>query len=202
MKLTRGVLFFLLFLITINIIRAQQPAASPTPEEWQRYELGNGAYSVLLPSKPNEVKNPSTPEVSEMWVATVSASNYIFVSQYAKFTVSVTQSPDLIATFYDGAWKGIREEFDKQAEESKTPKVTVRDQKDTTFRGRAAREINFSIGPLFGKVVMTVKEQHAYIVMVMRKDQASLAAEEKFLGSFNLKLPATLMQHHPKHKSN
>ena len=201
MKLIRSVLLFLLVLVTVNIIHAQQtapaaPTPSATPTEWQRYDLGDGAYSVMTPSKPSEVKNPPTAEISDMYVATVSSTNYIFVSQYSKFTIEVSKSADLVKTFYEGAWKGIQEEFDKQAQESKTPKVTVREQKETTFRGRPAREIIFNIGPLLGRVIMTVSERHAYIVMVMRKDQTSLAEEEKYLSSFSLKLPATLMQHH------
>ena len=88
---------------------AENAAAQNTrSQDWKRYELGQGNFSVLLPSQPKEHFTPSPPgaEVSiEVYIYSVTLDGGAFVAQYSILgEAALKWSESGKASFYQGVW--------------------------------------------------------------------------------------------------
>jgi hypothetical protein len=187
-------LMSLLFACVIAGFAFNVQAQSKVVAEWTRYELGKGTFSVLFPSKPKEEFQPSPADLAvpiDLYMYTVEANEGVFAAQYGLLGEAAERWRESAAeAFYDGMWEGLSSGFDKQMETDKLAFRTVlQEKRKTSFSGYNGREIVFTVGPLRGRILMTIVGRHAFTAMVLRTEQMPLADQERFLNSFTIKQP-------------
>lgn len=179
----------LLVVVLSSPTAAQQPNFTTNPE-WQRYEVGKGSFSVLLPTKPSETRE-TTPG-SEKVIATdmylyVSASNGMLLVAQVTFLDKVAESWSEVSVqnFYQGVWKGLREGLDAQLKKSNISGDTkLIEEKRVTFAGSKGYEFSFVSGQRYGRVLVTLVGSRAFAGMILGTDKIGDQLQERFFGSF------------------
>lgn len=193
-KATRAsfVLAALLLLVSGFLANGQQATAEA---EWQRYELGNRSFSVLLPSKPTELKNssgdPQNGNGIDILVYLSSGKDGIFATEVGflqKFSIDAAESaPDVV---YRKFWEGVREGVDQELRRAKIDAVTkLIEHRKATLAGFPAAEFDFEGGPVKGRLIVTRVGLRLFAALISGVDRVPAAVQEKFFNSFTV-LPA------------
>lgn len=172
--------------------RAQSKEGGTGVNQWQRYELGNGTFSVLLPAKPKEEHKTAPPELGlsvDLYTYSAETQSGAFVVQYGLLGKAAEQWKESAAeSFYNGLWDGVARSFDRQMEESKLPhRIAMLEKRKVRFNNYDGREVLFSLGPLRGRIMMTLIGRHAFGAMVVGTESLSAEEREKFFNSFTIK---------------
>lgn len=173
------------------------PATSETemtaPAGWKNFTPAGNAFSVLLPSKPEETV-ARTPISSGIALTTHA---YTVTTDNGVYLVAVMDDLPLVAekmsdtykqSFYDGMWKGmaegIREELEKNG---LTMKLEPGAQRNAVVGGIQGREQDFTVGPLGGRTQMALSGQRAYLTMAFWTDEQKTESERTaFFNSFKV----------------
>lgn len=157
--------------------------------EWKRYELGNGNLSVLLPEQPKEHFTPSradagVPLEARTYVVLLQQGSY--VAQYCLLgEVALGWNEATKNSFYDGVWKGAADGYEKDMAGAKLSfKVEMIETREIMLSGHKGREVIFTLGPLMGRMQMTLIGRQAFLASVLGTDKLSLADRRKFIDSF------------------
>lgn len=161
--------------------------------EWKRYELGKGNFSVLFPGQPKEEFKPSTSDAQipiDMWVSLLDTEEGSFVAQYCVLGEAAEKWAESTKEhFYTGFWNGASDNFDKQMEAAKLSFRTKLEEKgEIKFSGYTGREMVFSLGPLRGRIWMTIVGRQAFAAMVLGSEKVTDEDRQKFLNSFTVTL--------------
>jgi len=167
--------------------------------EWKRYELGKGNFSVLLPSDPKETFLLAEPAdlikinchlyTAEPEDGSLVASHCTMDDSASKWTKANTDS------FYDGILTGLAEAYQKQiAANNLSYTVTVSPKRDVAFSGYRGREVQFAVGPWHGRIRMTAVGRHAFIATDFGTDKLSTADRQKFFDSIILTPKPTVVE--------
>lgn len=179
---------------------AQDKAAQSATREWKRYDLGVGAFSVLLPNKPADA--PPAPdvakEVGEFYSYLVTTDEAVFgatrafLPEVAERWVAGSDEP-----YYEGFWDGVAEGFDKQMETLKVPfKTKLVEKRKASLSGYEAHEFDFTIGAMQGRVLVTRVGRHSFSALILRPETTPAAEVEKFFSSFTIN-QSWLNEHKP-----
>jgi hypothetical protein len=183
---------------TLCLLFGVSPATSQTPqqqssiktapaEEWQVYELGKGAFTVLLPSKP--IESMKAADTSETYVYTAEISAGLLISNFSLLSEEAEKWPESRnQPFYQGFWEGISGGFNEQFKKQKLD-VTMKldEQRQATLDGHTGLEFLFSVGPKRGRLLITKVGRRAFSAMIFGTDTISSEAQEKYLSSFKIK---------------
>ncbi len=173
---------------------AENAAAQNTRnQEWKRYELGQGNFSVLLPSQPKEHFTPSPPGAAvpiEVYIYSVTLDDGAFVAQYSILgEAALKWSESSKGSFYQGVWEGAAEGYDKEMANSKLEfRAKLVAQRDIKFSGYSGQEVIFTLGPLQGQMWTTLVGRQAFGATVLGSEKLSAADRQRFMESFTLTL--------------
>jgi hypothetical protein len=164
---------------------------TPAQNEWKRYELGKGNFSVLLPSEPKETFLPAEPNdliKINCHLYTAEPPDGSLVASYCAMDQSASQwTKANTDSFYDGILTGLTEAYQKQiAANNLSYTVTVSPKRDIDFSGRKGREVEFAVGPWHGRIRMTAVGRHAFIATDFGTEKLSTADRQKFFDSIIL----------------
>ena len=168
-------------------------AQNTTNQNWKRYELGQGNFSVLLPSQPKEQFTPSPPGAEvpiEVYLYSVTLDGGAFVAQYSILgEAALKWSESSKGSFYQGVWEGAAEGYDKEMANSKLEfRAKLVAQRDIKFSGYSGQEVIFTIGPLQGQMWTTLVGRQAFGATVLGSEKLSAADRQRFMDSFTLTL--------------
>jgi len=186
---------FICLIILASALSAQaQSANNPAGDgAWQRYELGKGTFSVLLPGKSGEEfkSAPSSIGISvDVYIYSVSTEEGAFVAQYSILGAEAEKWLESSReAYYAGVWDGIAGGFNKQMEERNLPSsVVLVEKRSVKFSGFDGRELSFTLGSLKGQLLMTLVGRQAFLAMVLGTEALTQAERQRFLNSFTIKL--------------
>jgi hypothetical protein len=190
--LLKGMLFSCLLSCLFLSAHAQSGTAKPVADEWTRYELAKGSISVLLPAKPTEEFKPSPPDLAvsiDMSVYSVERPNGVFVAQHCLLgEVAESWSEAAVEAFYNGLWDGASKGLNNMMQKNGSElRVVLLEKRKTTFSGYDGREISYRLGPLKGRIIMSVIGREAFTAMVLRTDEMTVEEQDKFLNSYTIK---------------
>jgi hypothetical protein len=180
---------------------AQDKAADSAKQEWKRYDLGVGAFSVLLPDKPTDV--PPSPDIAkdlgEFYVYSVTTDEAIFITTRAFLPEAAERwAAGADEPYYEGFWNGVAEGFDKQIEALNAPfKTKLLQKRKASLSGYDAHEFDFTIGAMQGRVLVARVGRHAFSAMILRPETTPAADLEKFFSSFTIN-QSWLNEHKPR----
>ncbi|HET6669714.1 MAG TPA: hypothetical protein VFH15_05730 [Pyrinomonadaceae bacterium] len=164
-------------------------AQNTAGDEWKRYELGKGNFSVLLPEQPKEQFTPSPADAAvpiDIYSYAVVLKEGSYVAQYCLLgEVALNWAEATIDSFYDGVWQGAADGFDREmAGANLSFRAKVVDTREITFSGHKGREVIFTIGPLNGRMRITLVGRQAFGASVLGTDNLSIADRQRFMDSF------------------
>lgn len=184
-------LIFICVLLSAFSIQAQSATGSQTAAEWKRYELGKGAFSVLLPVKPVEEFKSSTNPVAPVSMYTYASPTQdgAYVAQYNILGEDAENwSQATIEAYYKGVWDGVASTLNAGMESRNLPaRATLVEKRKIKFSGYDGREVIFTLGKLKGRIQMTVVGRHAFAAMAMGAESMTEADQERFFSSFIIK---------------
>ncbi|MGB9178862.1 MAG: hypothetical protein WCB68_06385 [Pyrinomonadaceae bacterium] len=165
----------------------------PVPAGWNKFAPAGNAFSVLLPSKPEEsvARTPVSAGI------TLTTHAYTVTTDDGVYLVAVMSDLPLVAekmtdaykqSFYDGMWKGmaegIREELEKNG---LVIKLETGAQRSVVVGGLQGREQDFTVGSLGGRTQMALTGQRAYLTMAFWTNEEKTAVERAaFFNSFQI----------------
>ena len=169
---------------------AQDKAGEGATQEWKRYELGVGAFSVLLPGKPADAP-PSlalAKEGGESYAYLVITDEAMFVTSRALLPEAAQRwAAGADEPYYDGFWEGVAQGLDKQTEAFNVVSKTKLLQKGkASLSGREAHEFDFTLGTAQGRLVVTRVGRHSFSALMLRQETPPAAEFEKFFSSFTI----------------
>lgn len=173
---------------------AENAEAQNTPNQnWKRYELGQGNFSVLLPSQPKEQFTPSPPNAAvsvEVYIYSVASDGGAFVAQYSLLgEAALKWSEATKGSFYQSVWEGAAEGYNKEMANSKLEfRANLVAQRDIKFSGYSGQEVIFTLGPLQGQMWTTLVGRQAFGATVLGSEKLSAADRQRFMESFTLTL--------------
>lgn len=161
--------------------------------EWKRYELGKGNFSVLFPSQPKEEFTPSPPNLLvpiDLYIYSVETEGGSFVAQYSLMGPAAEKwAESSKENFYAGVWEGASAGIDKEMEKGNLPfRAKLVEKREIKFNGYTGREVVFTLGPLTGRIWTTLIGRQAFGAMVVGTEQMTAEARQKFLDSFIITL--------------
>lgn len=167
--------------------------------EWKRYELGKGNFSVLLPGEPKETFLPAEPAdliKINCHLYTVEPADGSLVASYCTMDESALKwTKANAASFYDGILTGLAEAYQKQiAANNLSYTVTVSPKREITFSGYKGREVEFAVGPWHGRIRMTAVGRLAFIATDFGTEKLSTADRQKFFDSIILTPKPTVVE--------
>ncbi len=192
MRLRQSV--FGLFICCFLIGFAENAEAQNTRNQaWKRYELGQGNFSVLLPSQPKEHFTPSPPNAVvpiEVYIYSVTADDGTYLAQYSILSEAALKwSESTKGSFYQGVWKGAADVYDKEmANSNQEFRAKLITQRAIKFSGYFGQEIIFALGPLQGQMWTTLVGRQAFGATVLGSEKLSAADRQTFMESFTLTL--------------
>lgn len=169
---------------------ATTAGAQNTPgDEWKRYELGKGNFSVRLPEQPKEQFTPSPVDAAvpiDVYTYAVLLEEGGYVAQYCLLgEVALSWNEDTKNSFYDGVWKGAADGYDKEmATNNLSYRATLVETHEIMFSGYKGREVVFTLGPLHGRMRITLVGRQAFGASVLGTDKLSIADRQRFMDSF------------------
>lgn len=171
-------------------------AQSAGQYNWKRYEIGKGKLSALFPGPPKEEFRPSAPDMivsSDAYIYSVRAAGASFVAQYTILGEAAEEwSEGSREIFYEGVWKGASTSLDKEMEDNKIPFRTKMDEvRQIKFSGYSGHEVVFTVGPMRGRLWMTLIGRQAFGAMVVGTDTATVEDQDRFLNSVTINLKPT-----------
>lgn len=174
------------FLIGLAVCAQAQNTAA---DQWKRYELGKGNFSVRLPGQPKEQFNPSpidAPVPIDVYTYAVLRQEGGYIAQYCLLgEVVLSWNEATRNSFYDGVWKGAADGYDKEmAINNLSYRATLVETHEIMFSGHKGREIVFTLGPLHGRMRMTLVGRQAFAASVLGTDKLSVAERQRFMDSF------------------
>ena len=93
--------------------------------EWKRYELGKGNFSVLLPRQPKEEFTPSPSGLLvpiDSYLYSVELEEGSFIAQYSVMGPAAEKWADSAKeNFYNGVWEGASGGMDLEMEKGNIP---------------------------------------------------------------------------------
>ena len=187
MKPSRLALLLLLAGLALSV-QAQTPATT----EWKRYELGQGNFSVVLPSQPKEELESAPSSVGipiDLYTYAVGTEAASFVAQYGVLGEGAEKwSESAKEYFHNGVWSGASKSFDKQMEENKFEfRSKLVEKRNIKFNGYDGREVTFTLGPFQGRIWTAIIGRQTFTAMALGAE-STLADQQKFLNSFTIKL--------------
>lgn len=157
--------------------------------QWERYELGKGNFSVRLPEEPKEYFAPSPADALvsvEAYTYAVVLKEGNYVAQYCLLgEVALGWNEATKNSFYDGVWQGAADGYEKEmAGANLSFRTAIVETREIMFSGHKGREVIFTLGPLRGRMQMTLVGRQAFLASVLGTDKLSLAERRKFMDSF------------------
>jgi hypothetical protein len=160
--------------------------------EWQRYELGNRSFSVLLPAKPTELKNssgdPQNLNGIDILVYLSAVDKVVFASEVG-FLKRLPENPYERAAevLYRTFWDGVREGINQELKRAKIDAVTrLIEERKATLAGYPAAEFDFEGGPVKGRLIVTRVGLRLFAALISGVDRVPAAVQEKFFNSFTV----------------
>lgn len=178
--------------------QAQTGTNNSSDVQWQRYELGKGAFSVLLPGKPKEEIVSSSPVEGfhvDMYTYGVATEEGVYVTQYGLLEAAAETWPEgARESYYSGVWKGMETGFNNQMEQSNiSARAELVEKRRTKFSGFDGYELTFTLGAIRGRVLMTLAGRHSFMAMAMGTKDFPASDRERFFNSFTIKVtPANI----------
>jgi hypothetical protein len=159
--------------------------------EWKRYELGKGNFSVLFPSQPKEDFQPSPANALvpiDLYIYSVETEQGSFVAQYSLLgPVAEKWAETTKEFFYDGVWEGASVGFDKEMEKGSLPfRTKLVEKREIKFSGYAGREVVFTLGPLTGRMRTAIIGRQAFGAMVLGTEEITAEDRQKFFDSYTI----------------
>ena len=189
-------LIFICVLLSAFSIQALSFTVGQTAAEWKRYELGRGAFSILLPTKPaEEFKESTNPDAPvSMYIYSSPTNGGAYVVQYITLSKEAENwSQANVEAYYKGVWNGLANSFNNRMERQNLPaRAMLIEKRKIKFSGYEGRELIFTLGELKGRVQMTVVGHYAFAAMAMGRESMTEADRERFFNSFIIK--ASLVQ--------
>jgi len=177
-------------LLSVGFCCSAQTSSAAIVNEWKRYELSTGAFSVLLPREPVEMRLPpqSTTVPLDQYSYSVVTDKAMFITTRTLIGVAAEKwSATADAAFYDGFWDAFSASMNKQMEANKLPyKTNLLERKKASLSGHAAQEMIFTVGALQGRVLITRIGRHAFVAAVLRPETTAIEEVEKFFSSFTI----------------
>jgi hypothetical protein len=174
------------FLIGLAVNAHPQNTAA---DKWKRYELGKGNFSVRLPEQPKEQFNPSpidAPVPIDVYTYAVRLQEGGYIAQYCLLgEEALSWNEATKKSFYDGVWKGAADGYDKEmAINNLSYRATLVETHEIMFSGHKGQEVVFSLGPLHGRMRITLVGRQAFGASVLGTDKLSVAERQRFMDSF------------------
>jgi hypothetical protein len=168
-------------------------AQTAGPYEWKRYEIGQGNLSALFPGEPKEAFSASSPDLlvsSDAYFYTFAVEGASFTAQYIILGEAAAKWPEgTREAFYEGVWTGASSSFDKEMEDNKLPYRSKMEQgREIKISGYSGHEVVFTLGPMHGRLWMTLIGRQAFGAMVFGADKLTVEDEQKFLNSLTITL--------------
>ena len=180
---------------------AQTSSPAVAVNEWKRYELSTGAFSVLLPGQPVEMHLPPPATM----VVPLDQYSYSVVTDKGMFittrtligTAAERWSSAADAAYYDGFWDAFTASMDEQMEANKLPyKTSLLERKKASLSGYDGQQMVFTVGALQGRVLITRIGRHSFVAAVLRHESTPAEDVEKFFSSFTIS-QSWLSKHQP-----
>lgn len=168
-------------------------SAASKNAQWQRYNLGNGSFSVMLPGKPTEERKSAPPTLgvsADAYIYAVPAEKGAYVAQYILLGAAAEKwTESSREAYYSGVWNGLSGGFNKQMEQrNRDERIVLIEKRKTRFSGHDGYEVTFTLGELKGRVMMTLVGRHAFAAMALGPSTMSDIDRERFFKSFTITL--------------
>lgn len=175
--------------------QAQNRTDNPSSGQWRRYELGKGAFSVLLPVEPKEdFRSTSTPDGLnvDMYSYGVATEHGIYAAQYGLLEPAAENwSEGARENYYSGVWKGVSTNLNSQMEKNNvSARAELVDKHRAKFGGFDGYELVFKLGGIKGRLLVTLVGRHSFMAMAMGPADMPDADKERFFNSFTIKIPS------------
>ena len=176
-------------------VSAQTPSrADKSRGRWQRYELGKGSFSVLLPGKPVEEFRSVPPSLlgvsASTYVYGVTTEKGVYVAQYSLLGAAAEKwSDERREVHYNGVWNGMAAGFNSQMEQrKKADRAVLLEKRRTKFGGHDGYELTFTVGEVKGRALVTLVGRHGFAAMTLGTAVMPNADRERFFRSFIIKV--------------
>jgi hypothetical protein len=186
-------LCFLLLAFAVSAQTSSKTGGKPGGGGWQRYELGKGSFSVLLPGKPVEEFSAAVadPGISaRTYFYAVKTAEGAYFAQYSLLGASAESwSVTAREMYYNTMWNAMAKGFNDQMVRRKiADRAVLLEKRRAKFSGYDGYELTFTLGEVKGRALLVLVGRHGFAAMTLGTAIMSDKDRGRFFKSFAIKI--------------